>query len=178
MSYPTPDTLQLPVTPYSTGDYYHFKTKVRSRGGYVTHLGDDVVADAKTPVHAIGKGEVVYAAMRLGSPDKRSWGGLVVIGHTHRRRQTAFYSVYGHLHELHVKVGQMVGQGQVLGRVAPPLTADNGWWRTPHVHFGVYVGPWQSGMVLPGYKRWWQLWRTKLTWWEDPHTFITTYNQK
>jgi murein DD-endopeptidase MepM/ murein hydrolase activator NlpD len=69
----------------------------------------------------------------------------------------------------------MVVGGQVIGVVAEGLTPENGWWKIPHLHFGIYVGPWRDS-VLPGYKRF-EEFRTKTKWWEDPSSFIEKYNQ-
>lgn len=185
--------LQLPVTPYELKDgYYRFGTKVRSRKVlWARHLGDDVILPEGTTVRSIGAGEVVWAEVREGSAEKRNWGGLVVLKHDkaqiskhkvqtkHKSQNTkpeAFYSVYGHLKNLQVKKGQVVSGGQKLGEIAGALTAENGWWKIEHLHFGIYTGPWE-GKILPGYKRPGEG-RTKLKWWHDPKPFIAAYNRE
>lgn len=175
MPYPTPSQLQLPISPYKI-EGYHFGQRLRRRIVlWATHLGDDLVASAGTPVSAIGEGTVVWSEVRPGSPEKRNWGGIIVVGHTHRANQPPFFSVYGHLHHLRVRIGDTVSAQQIIGEVAPPLTPENGWWKTPHLHFAIYVGPWR-GDILPGYKRP-EEWRTKVAWWRDPQEFITEYNK-
>ncbi len=174
MPYPTPAQLELPVQPYHvTG--YHFAQKVRRKIVlWATHLGDDVVVSAGKPVSAIGAGEVVWAEIRPGKPDHRNWGGIIVIGHTHQKTGESFFSVYGHLRDLTVTVGQQINAQERLGVVAPGLTPENGWWQIPHLHFAIYQGPWQN-TILPGYKRLEER-RTKVRWWRNPQEFIEAYN--
>ena len=163
--------LIFPIDPYELKpDVYRFGTRVRSR--YVLwarHLGDDIVAEPGTPVVAIGEGEVVWAEVRAGSQEKRNWGGLVIVKHE------KFYSLYGHITDIAVKVGEKVQTGQKLGEVAPGLTPENGWWKIPHLHFAIYVGNW-TGEILPGYKRFFDG-RTKMAWWRDPKSFIENANK-
>lgn len=192
MSYPAPRRLQLPVEPYNAAGYA-FGQRVRRFGvWWAVHLGDDAVAPAGTVVRAIGKGEVVFAKVLPGSVSHRSWGGLVVIGHStspyalssHEERGDpaadgvgeVFYSLYGHLAKLSVAVGDTVSAGQEVGAVAEGNTPENGWWKTPHLHFGIYTGPW-SDAALPGYWRPERWWRTKRRWWHDPREFIASYNR-
>lgn len=178
-----PNTLVFPIKPYTLqGGYYKFGTPVRSRVLlWARHLGDDLVVGAGTPVRAIGDGEVVWAGVRAGSEAKRNWGGLIVLAHASKipipnsQFPNEFYSVYGHMKDLNVKVGDRVRAGQQLGAVGAGLTPENGWWKIPHLHFAIYVGPW-TGEILPGYKRPFDG-RTKLAWWKDPKPFIEAYNK-
>lgn len=171
--------LSLPVLPYDVAGY-RFGQRIRRRGFlWATHLGDDVVAAAGTPVSTIGQGEVVWSEMRLGSADKRNWGGIVII--KHEPDSKFFFSLYGHITAIRVKKGDRVQPGQLLGVVAAGNTPENGWWKTPHVHFAIYTGPWQE-RVLPGYARpddWLRLSprHTRMKWWHNPQVFITRYNQ-
>lgn len=171
MQYPSAPQLCLPIEPYELKDgVYQFGTRVRSRLIlWARHLGDDVVAEPGTPVVAIGDGQAVWAAVRAGSEKKRNWGGLVVLAHD------TFYSVYGHITDITVKVGERVDSGQQIGVVAAGNTPENGWWKIPHLHFGIYVGPW-TNEILPGYKRPGDK-RTQFTWWRDPRPFIEDYNR-
>ena len=173
--YPTPTTLSPPLEPYAvTG--YRFRQRLRRRIIlWATHLGDDVVAEAGTPVQAIGEGEVVWAEVRPGSAKKRNWGGLVVLAHTDKRNDQSFFSLYGHLTNLKVQVGDSLTARQPIGDIAPGLSPENGWWKTPHLHFAIYTGPW-TAQILPGYKRPEER-RTKVRWWRDPQTFISEYNK-
>ncbi len=175
MAYPVPDKLVLPVAPYEvTG--YSFKQRVwRRLFLWATHLGDDIEAAAGTKVVAVGAGEVVWAEMRAGSVQQPNWGGVVVIGHMHRVSGEPFFSVYGHLCDVAVRVGDHVEGGYELGLVAEGLTPENGWWQRAHLHFAIYVGPW-TGEILPGYKRL-EEWRTRVGWWREPKQFIEEYNR-
>lgn len=174
MGYPVPDELVFPIVPYAvTG--YSFRQRVwRRLFLWATHLGDDIDAPPGTAVVAIGSGEVVWSEMRLGSATKRNWGGVVVIGHGSRDGRSPFFSIYGHVRDLAVHVGDQVVGGQEIGLVAEGSTPENGWWQRPHLHFAVYVGPWRD-VILPGYKRP-EEFRTKLRWWRNPKTFIEAYN--
>lgn len=173
-------TLRLPVGSYDTGDYHRFGQRIRRRLFlWATHLGDDVVAAAGTSVQSIGVGEVVWSEMRLGSRDKRNWGGNVIVEH-HNDNFQKFYSVYGHMTDLRVKKGEHVQVGQLLGVIAAGNTPENGWWKTPHLHFAIYTGPWND-RVLPGYARpddWLRMSprHTRLKWWHDPRMFISDRN--
>ena len=163
--------LILPVEPYDVSGY-EFGSKVGRWVGFrATHLGDDAVVPAGTNVKAIGDGEVVWSEVRAGSEEKRNWGGIVVI--EHKFEKEVFYSIYGHLKDLEVRVGDKVVVSQKLGVVADSLTPENGWWKIPHLHFAIYTGPWNEE-ILPGYFRIWER-RTKKKWWKSPKDFILKY---
>jgi murein DD-endopeptidase MepM/ murein hydrolase activator NlpD len=174
-TYPAPERLSFPIEPYDVGGYT-FGRRVRSRIIlWARHLGDDILADPGTPIHAIGAGKVVWSEMRAGEKGKPNWGGIMIIGHMHRTTGTPFYSLYGHMTALSVQVGDMVEGGQRLGEIAGGRTPENGWWKLPHLHFGIYAGPW-TGQVLPGYTRPFEG-RTQFKWWRDPKPFIEAYNR-
>ncbi len=183
MSYPSPLALQLPLEPYEVREgYYKFGTRVRSRVILsARHLGDDLVVAAVTLVLAFGEGLLVWAGVRAGSKETRNWGGLVVLAHQRKDFEKGrdipetFYSVYGHMKDLTVKVKDTAAAGQQLGVVAPGETPENGWWKIAHLHFAIYVGAW-TGEILPGYKRPFDG-RTKMKWWRDPKPFIEEYNK-
>jgi murein DD-endopeptidase MepM/ murein hydrolase activator NlpD len=165
--------LRWPVVGYTTGEFYRFGAWVRSRGGFIVHLGDDVAVAAGTAVIAIAAGRVVQAEVRPGSIKKRNWGGIILIEHEIVEGEK-WYSLYGHVGKIGVQTGSKVEGGQRLAEVARGLTPENGGWKEAHLHFGIYVGRWQPGQVLPGYKRWWSL-RTRRRDWRDPQEFIANY---
>lgn len=181
MSYPVSDRLAWPVAPYEKSGYVFGERAPRRLFFAATHLGDDV-GKAGAAVSAIGDGEVVWCEMRLGSDKKRNWGGIVVLAHQHKKVQNpkhksqTFCSVYGHLRDLKVRVGERVAREQTLGVVAEGRTPENGWWEIPHLHFAICVGPWR-GAVLPGFWRWWER-RTRKKWWRSPKVFIEEYNRR
>jgi murein DD-endopeptidase MepM/ murein hydrolase activator NlpD len=175
------ERLQLPVEPYNVKKNPFRKILRRWVVLWAVHLGDDVIVPAGTRVNAIGDGSVVWSEMRLGDELRRNWGGVIVIEHQAQVQNPndkfqIFYSVYGHMRDLQVKVGDRVAGGQQIGIVAESYTPENGWCKVPHVHFSIYVGPWK-GEVPPGYKRVEES-RTKVKWWRDPRTFIEQYNQQ
>ncbi|MFH1354481.1 MAG: M23 family metallopeptidase [bacterium] len=172
MSYLTADQLVFPVKRYKILGYKFGQRARRKLILWATHLGDDV-GEEGSKVVAIGNGEVVWSEVRYGNEKKHNWGGLIVLGH--RGKEKNFYSVYGHLRDLKVRVGDQVVMGQPLGLVAEGRTPENGWWKIPHLHFAIYVGPWQD-RVLPGFEQWWNR-QTKKKWWKNPKGFIKAYNR-
>lgn len=175
MVFPIPSQLAFPVQPYAVNGYRFGQRLCRRILLWATHLGDDVVLPAGTPVRVVGEGNVVWAEVRAGSQAHRNWGGLVVVAHTDPRTHAPFYSVYGHLRDLPVTVGQRVPAGTQIGVIAASHTPENGWWKIEHLHFAIYVGPWRN-TILPGYKRP-EEWRTRMKWWRDPGAFIEAYNR-
>ncbi len=70
------------------------------------HEGVDIAAPAGTPVLAAAAGQVIFVGRMRG------YGNLVILQH-----QNHFVSVYAHDSANLVREGQMVSQGQVIGRV-------------------------------------------------------------
>jgi murein DD-endopeptidase MepM/ murein hydrolase activator NlpD len=85
----------------------------------------DFLVGTGTAVHAAASGTVVTAG----------WGGSygyqVVIRHA-----DGYYSQYGHLSQISVKVGQHVNEGQRIARSGATGNATG-----PHLHFEVRTGP-------------------------------------
>jgi len=171
--YPIARKLVFPLVKYKINGL-GFGEKVTSGKILGVHLGEDARATAGTEVKCVGSGEVVYAALHPGSPQKGNWGNIVIVGHRDRKTKKEFYSLYGHLDAPLVKTGDKVRCGQKIGVIAPANTPQNGWWPA-HLHFAVYTGPW-AGMVLPGYFRPADN-RTKLEYWTNPGGYIRKYNQ-
>ena len=71
------------------------------------HRGVDVAAPAGTPVEAMASGVV-----SLAEPDLYFTGGTVMIDHGH-----GLHSIYAHMQDVLVEVGQDVAQGAPLGTV-------------------------------------------------------------
>lgn len=102
-----------------------FNGEVQSR-----HLGLDFAAPTGTEVHAINAGTVILAQPLYFE------GGFVVIDHGQ-----GLLSLYLHLSEFRVKLGDHVSSGQVVG-----LSGSSGRATGPHLHLavrwqGVYVDP-------------------------------------
>lgn len=83
------------------------------------HKGVDYGAPTGTPVRTIGDGVVTFAGVQHG------YGNVIQIKH---RNQDS--TLYAHLSEIDVKVGDNVAQGETVGRVG-----QTGWATGPHLHF-------------------------------------------
>jgi murein DD-endopeptidase MepM/ murein hydrolase activator NlpD len=94
------------------------------------HQGIDYAAPTGTPAHSVGDGVVEFAGVQGG------YGKTVIVRHS--RNHT---TLYAHLSSIHVRKGQSVQQGQVIGAVG-----STGWSTGPHLHFefrvnGIHVDP-------------------------------------
>jgi murein DD-endopeptidase MepM/ murein hydrolase activator NlpD len=98
------------------------------------HLGYDLAQTAHTPVKAANSGKVIYAD-RLGI-----YGNCVIIDHGY-----SLQSLYGHMSQLLVKVGDSVTKQQQIG-----ISGSTGMAFGDHVHFSMLIGGYQ---VDP--KEWW-----------------------
>ncbi len=112
------------------------------------HLGDDLNgiggqnSDLGDPVYAAAAGRVVHAGD--GGP---GWGNMVILAHRVAAPGQAtltrevWQTVYAHLDQLRVRLGETVHRGQLLGTVG---TADGKY--LAHLHFEIREGPY----VNPG----------------------------
>jgi murein DD-endopeptidase MepM/ murein hydrolase activator NlpD len=94
------------------------------------HLGVDLAAPIGTPVMAVGDGVVASAGWDAG------FGNAIRLRHSN-----GFATLYGHLSRIHVRVGQRVTQGDVIGAVGMTGLATG-----PHLDYrmvksGVFVNP-------------------------------------
>lgn len=87
------------------------------------HEGVDLNAEIGTPIRSAAKGEVIWAAERGG------YGIAVLIDHG-----GGLVTVYAHLSEVAVGVGQRVDVGRVIG-----YAGNTGDSAGPHLHFEVRV---------------------------------------
>ena len=104
----------------------------------VVHTGIDIPAPLDTPVLAAGAGRVTWAGYGLyrGVEDPTDPYGLAVaIKHSFGYNGQTLYTVYGHLEQVDVLVGQQVNTGDVLG-----LVGQTGQVTGPHLHFEVRLG--------------------------------------
>ncbi len=85
------------------------------------HSGLDIAAPEGTPVRAVANGRVIEAGDFFFS------GNLVYLDHGQ-----GLISMYAHLHELNVKTGDEIKQGQVIGSVG-----ETGRVTGPHLHLAV-----------------------------------------
>jgi murein DD-endopeptidase MepM/ murein hydrolase activator NlpD len=94
------------------------------------HLGIDLASNRQSPVEASNAGRVAFTG------PNGIYGNMVVLDHG-----LGLMSLYGHLSEIAVKVGQTVQRGEALGR-----SGETGLAGGDHVHFamlihGVYTSP-------------------------------------
>ncbi|MDO8619440.1 MAG: M23 family metallopeptidase [Candidatus Daviesbacteria bacterium] len=88
------------------------------------HPGDDI-ANAAAPVIAASDGGRVVVA---GWPDNYGYGNRVVIDHGN-----GYQSLYAHLSNIYVGVGQVVSRGQVIGQMG-----STGRSTGTHLHFEIH----------------------------------------
>ena len=88
------------------------------------HDGIDFAKEYGAPVYATADGEVTHAGYLEGG-----YGNTVILEHGR-----GFTTLYAHLSEWNVTVGQQVSRGDVIGRVG-----STGLSTGPHVHYEVHV---------------------------------------
>ena len=87
------------------------------------HTGVDISAPMGTSVKATADGIVIHAGWNSG------YGRCIVLDHGN-----GFQTLYGHLSESEVIVGQEIRQGEVLGRVGRTGRSTG-----PHLHYEVRI---------------------------------------
>lgn len=99
---------------------------------HLAHYGVDLRTPTGTPVKSSNRGKVALVAN-----DYSKEGNMVILSHG-----LGIFSVYMHLSEIHVKDGDIIERGQVIG-----LSGETGAGvREPHLHFnikiqGIYIEP-------------------------------------
>lgn len=87
------------------------------------HNGMDFSAETGTPIYATGNGRVIRADNRASG-----FGNHIRIDHGY-----GYTTVYAHLHDYNVRVGQRVKRGEIIGFVG-----NTGRSRGPHLHYEVW----------------------------------------
>ena len=104
----------------------------------VVHTGIDIPLPVGTEVYAAGSGRVNWSGFGLMSgsynPDD-PYGLAIVIRHDFGYQGQTLYSVYGHLSQSYVTIGQHVNVGDIIG-----LSGATGKVTGPHLHFEVRIG--------------------------------------
>ncbi|MCB9691547.1 MAG: M23 family metallopeptidase [Alphaproteobacteria bacterium] len=121
----------------SFGENYHLGEDWNGNGGGSTDLGD--------PVHSVATGVVSFAGDLGGG-----WGNVVRVVHAYddAGRVRKVESFYAHLDRVHVREGQLLARGEVLGTIGD---ADGAY--IAHLHFemrdrvGLPHGPGYSDRV-------------------------------
>lgn len=116
------DSFAIPI-PGETGGRNFGHRRVFNEQPRAPHSGADLTAATGTAIHATNRGRVVLAKELFFS------GNAVFLDHGF-----GIYSVYLHLSEIGVDVGQLVERGEAVG-----LAGATGRVTGPHLHWGVRV---------------------------------------
>jgi murein DD-endopeptidase MepM/ murein hydrolase activator NlpD len=105
----------------------------------IIHTGVDLPAPRGTDVLAAGPGTVVWAGIGLytGSANNLDdpYGLAVAIRHDFGYQGQQLYTIYAHMDEIEVAVGQWLDTGNLIGKVG-----STGSTTGPHLHFEVRLG--------------------------------------
>lgn len=107
------------LTRFASGFGYRIHPIYRTRK---MHSGIDLTAPTGTAVYSTGDGKVIKAGYQPGGYGKR-----IYIDHGFGLK-----TLYAHLHEINVKVGQKVKRGEQIGTVG-----NTGRSTAPHLHYEV-----------------------------------------
>jgi murein DD-endopeptidase MepM/ murein hydrolase activator NlpD len=88
------------------------------------HYGMDFTAPTGTEVYATGNGKIITVEW-----SRRGYGNQIIIDHGY-----GYKTMYAHLSEFKVKLGQEVKRGDVIG-----LVGNTGLSTAPHLHYEVYL---------------------------------------
>lgn len=110
-----------------------------TRGGTLRpHHGVEFDVPSGTPVLAVNDGTIVFAGPdneTLVGPQADFYGNVVVIQHNFQVDGLPVFSLYGHLSQIYVAVGQTVAAKDILALSGASGVADGS-----HLHFEVRVG--------------------------------------
>lgn len=110
-----------PADPYWLTSTYGYR-KDPFTGQRTAHHGIDLAGPEGLDIHCAGAGTVVYARM-----NRHGYGKEVVVDHGF-----GYTSRYAHLREIHVKKGQKLKRGEVLGTLG-----STGRSTGPHLHYEI-----------------------------------------
>jgi murein DD-endopeptidase MepM/ murein hydrolase activator NlpD len=117
----TPSAMQ--PWPYGDGQFvWPVQGGVISQGFRAGHRAIDIAAPIGTPVYAADNGIVIQAGY-----SKDGYGGRVIIDH-----QIDYVTLYAHLSQALVEVGDVVQKGQIIGYVGSTGNSTG-----PHIHFEI-----------------------------------------
>ena len=110
--------IDLPITITDTYGYSR-----QTGGSSISHKGTDFRAAIGTPVYAMNSGAVRFSSLL------RNYGHTVIIDHGF-----GLHTVYMHLSERSVALGEEVAKGELVGR-----SGDTGYVLGPHLHLSVRI---------------------------------------
>jgi murein DD-endopeptidase MepM/ murein hydrolase activator NlpD len=102
------------------------------------HHGVEFDVPYNTPIYAAAEGTVVFAgsdASELIGPDPNFYGNVIVIEHPFASNGQRVYTLYAHLQEVYVRVGERINMDVPIGLSGATGVADG-----PHLHFEVRLG--------------------------------------
>ena len=108
--------------PYGSGHFVWPIYGWLTQGYRFDHRAIDVAANVGTPVTAADRGVVLRAGW-----NEQGYGLFVIIDHN-----IDYITLYAHLSEIFVEEGQVVAQGQLLGKVGSTGNSTG-----PHLHFEI-----------------------------------------
>lgn len=131
-----PGVLARPIGPEGTRTIDPTYPYASTRNGTLEpHHGVEFPNGAGTPVLAAQDGEVVFAGqddLTVLGPYTGFYGNVVIVRHAGLFEGRDLYTLYAHLSEMDVSVGEMVTLGQRIGKVGMTGAADGA-----HLHFEV-----------------------------------------
>lgn len=111
------------VWPYGDGQFiWPVRGGVISQGFRAGHRAIDIAAPIGTPVYTVDSGVVLSSGY-----SRDGYGGRVIIDH-----QIDYVTLYAHLSQALVEVGDMVQKGQLIGYVGSTGNSTG-----PHIHFEI-----------------------------------------
>jgi murein DD-endopeptidase MepM/ murein hydrolase activator NlpD len=123
---------------YTSWGSYYYPYGTNARGQYFWHFGIDIQNSQRTPIIATEDGVVTHAGpddVKEVGPWPDFYGQAVVIKHDRTWQGLPLYTLYGHVSEALVRVGQQVEAGDIIARVGQLGVALG-----PHLHYEVRVG--------------------------------------
>ena len=102
------------------------------------HLGYDLSVTKHYPIEAANSGKVAFTG------DLGLYGNAVILDHG-----LGLYTLYGHMSQIDVKVGDAVEKRQIIGK-----TGETGLAAGDHLHYGVYL----DGVAILPVEWWDQKW--------------------
>jgi murein DD-endopeptidase MepM/ murein hydrolase activator NlpD len=124
---------------YNTWGSYYYPYGTNGRGQYFWHRGIDIQNPHGTPIVAVADGTVIYAGpddqIPVG-PWSNFYGQAVIVEHNDLQwNDQLLYTLYGHVSQVLVSVGQQVKVGQPIAEVGQLGVALG-----PHLHLEVRLG--------------------------------------